>query len=359
MLVVKRFAVFLLTVVAPLSLAAQPPLQRYAHRTCGYSFQYVAGWRVTPGDDERRPCEVRVVPPEQDAPSVWIDAGGGGVEDALQWTGFVRVDESVKAWAKKPDLPDGVIVAFGRKGVWRRTTKIEVGDLHGLRAHNVALECEGEPEGGRLCDRDIAFLTNGRQWVSVDGYTNSEAFELALKSFSIEPPPLCVYKHPRCGYSFKYLAGWIVVEDEDVCSVLVQPQDIEKRLEDYDVDIDTIRVKGGEGGFEEAAEEAGILRATEEVASSYGAPYLAGAYVVFGRSGWSQGEPIESGELHGLCANHVLVGSYHRHGGYAGLGGMSFAFLTNERRWVVIKGNASRNDTFDIVLESLAIGVPP
>src|SRR5258708_38468800 len=103
MLGVKRF--FALAAIAvPLSLTAQP-LQRYAHRTCGYSFQHFAGWKVMAGDDERRPCEGLVAPPCDDAPSLWIDAGGGGVEDALKWPGLWRGDESVKRRGKRRDLP--------------------------------------------------------------------------------------------------------------------------------------------------------------------------------------------------------------------------------------------------------------
>src|SRR5258708_2050370 len=105
----KRFAVLLVAIVVPLSLAVQPRLQTYSHPTCRYSLK------------------------------------------------------------------------------------------------EVSLECERQRPGGGFCSRDMAFLTNGRQWISFDAAAHSGSLELALKSAMITPPPLATYTHPTCGYSFRHL----------------------------------------------------------------------------------------------------------------------------------------------------------
>ena len=60
----KRFAVLLVAIVVPLSLAAQPRLQTYSHPTCRYSFKHVAGWRVQPSGDPEHLCEVHAQSPD-------------------------------------------------------------------------------------------------------------------------------------------------------------------------------------------------------------------------------------------------------------------------------------------------------
>lgn len=319
---------------------------RYTHPSCGYSFEHFADWSVVASEDDQRPCEVRVVPPDENVPPVWIDAGRGGEEGAMRHTGFARVDAKVKAWAEDFDLPDDAVVVFGRDR-WSRTAEIHVGELEGRRANDVALACAGEPEGGRLCPRDLAYLTNCRQWVNVDSEARSAAFELALRSISINPPAVCTYTHPACGYSFRHPADWTVVEDEDVCTVLVQPPG------DDAVGGDSVRVKVGEGGFEEGAAGADFMRGTDEIAEAYDAPQLIGAWVILGRELWSAGRPIATERLHGLRADDVISGRFHVRGASAGLGVSSVAFLSDGQRWVAVDGDTTRSDTFDIILESV------
>src|SRR5205085_2710886 len=111
-------------------------------------------------------------------------------------------------------------------------------------------------EGGRLCPRDIAFLTNGKRWVNLDSYAQSEAFELALRTLTIKPVMFCQYTHPQCGFSFRYLADWTVVEEDEACTVRIEPVDPAAG--------EPVRVHVGEGGVEDAILVAGTAQQWDE-----------------------------------------------------------------------------------------------
>lgn len=293
------------------ALLAVATMHVYTHPRCSYSFQYPEGWTVVRKDDEAHPCEVRVTPPEDEAPSLWIDAGRGGRERAIQATGFSVVDDDVKEWAGNPDLPADAVVAFGRQKKASRAAEIRVGELEGYRANDVALECEGETEGGKLCPRDIAVLTNGKRWVNLDSYARSEAFELALRTLAIEGPPTCVYTHPQCRFSFRYLTAWTVTEEDEVCAVRLEPQEAN--------DGDPVRIRVGEGGREDGALVAGTVK------------------------DWEEGADIHSGKLSGIRAEGVTT----------------FIFLTDGKRWAAIDGSDPSTDELDIVVDSLTLDLPP
>ncbi len=288
----------------------------YTHPACGYSFQYAGGWEVVRSEDDKRPCEVRVSPTEGDGATLWIDGGRGGGDRASKASGFTLVDAAVQAWAGDPGLRAGSVVVFGREKKASRAFEIAVGALEGMRANDVALECEGEEANARLCPRDIAFLTNGKRWVNLDSYSQSEAFELALRSLAFPPPALCTYTHPHCGYSFKYLADWTVEEEDEPCAVRVIPQG--------DGRGDPVEVRVGEGGLYE------------------------GADANDGNPAWDSAEPFQAGKLHGYRAEAITT----------------FVLLAGEDRWVTITTdadveNGEKGDAFDVVVESVAFGPPP
>ena len=340
-----RFAALLLAIVAPLPVAAQPPLQTYSHPNCRYSFAHFAGWHVEPGGDPEHPCEVRAQSPDASV-VVWADAGRGGFEGALTAAGFVRVDDAVKRWwAKQPDLVDGAILVFGRSNQITKTSEIHVGALHGLRANEVLIECYGQPPGGRLCSRDMAFLTNGRQWVSFEAPAHSDWLELALRSAVVTPPPLATYTHPTCGFSFQYLADSTVTpsDEEGDCDVEVRASP-----------TDAVHLDIGDGGFEEGAHEVSIFHMKEEMAPPRRQtdPPL-GSWVAFGKGAWSPTLKIEFGSLRGLRADNVPYRMHNEHGN-AGLAWESRAFLTDGRRWVVVAGDTG-TDNFDLILESVRL----
>src|SRR5258708_36163695 len=115
----KRFAVLLVAIVVPLSLAAQPRLQTYSHPTCRYSFKHVAGWRVQPSGDPEHLCEVHAQSPAG-SEVVWADAGRGGFDAAPSAVGFVRVGDEVKRRGKRALLAAGAGGGFlGDAPVWK------------------------------------------------------------------------------------------------------------------------------------------------------------------------------------------------------------------------------------------------
>ena len=341
----KPFAVLLVAAVAHCCLAGQPALQTYTHPTCRYSFQIFAAWHVEPSGDPEHPCEVRAQPTDGSA-VVWADAGRGGFEGALTAIGFVRVDDAVKQWSKKPGLADGAILAFGRNDQITKTLEIHVAPLHGLRANGVRIECYGQPLGGRLCSRDIAFLTNGRQWVSFDSPARNDWLDVALKSAVVTPPPLATYTHPKCGYSFQYLADSTVTSsgEEGDCEVVVQAPH-----------AGALHVDAGDGGFEEGADEVLMSRVTEgmEIPGRRPAP-PAGSWICFGKGTWEPAAKIEFGSLRGLRAEDVPYRTHNEHGN-AGLVSESRSFLTNDHRWVTVSGDAQSSDNFDVILETLRL----
>jgi hypothetical protein len=292
----------------PAALFAVALVHTYTHPACGYAFQYSDGWAVVRSKDDQKPCEVHVSPLENDVATLWIDGGRGGGDDASKAAGFTVVDAAVKAWAHDPDLRESSVVVFGREKKSSRAVEIAVGDLEGLRANDVALECEGEGENGRLCPRDIAFLTNGKRWVSLESYAQSEAFELALRTLSLPAPATCTFTHPQCGYSFKYLADWMVVEEDEPCAVRVIPQG--------DGHGDPVQVRVGEGGLYEGAD------ANADSAL------------------WESAEPFRSGTLHGYRAKAIT----------------SFVLLASDDRWVMItvEGDEVDGDAFDAIVGSVA-----
>lgn len=293
------------------ALLAVAMVHVYTHPRCGYAFQLPDGWTVVRKDDPAYPCEVRVTPPDDSSPSLWIDGGRGGKEEGIKATGFSVVDDGVKEWAGNPDLPNAAIVAFGREKKARRAAEIRVGALEGYRANDVALECEGEAEGGKLCPRDIAVLTDGKRWVNLDSYAQSEAFELALRTLTIQAPPTCLYTHPQCRFSFRHPADWTVSEEDEVCAVRLEPQDAN--------DGDPVRIRVGEGGREDGALVAGTTR------------------------DWEEGEDIQVGKLTGIRVNSTA----------------SFIFLTDGKRWVAIETGNEPTDELDIVIDSLTLDAPP
>jgi hypothetical protein len=205
------------------------------------------------------------------------------------------------------------VVVFGREKKSSRAVEIAVGDLEGLRANDVSLECTGEGEKGRLCPRDIAFLTNGTRWVSLDSDAKSETFELALRTVTFPAPATCTYTHPQCGYSFNYLADWTVVEEDEPCAVRVVPQGEGRG--------DPVQVKVGEGGLYEGAE----------------ANAESGA--------WESAEPFQAGKLHGYRAQAIT----------------SFVLLAGDDRWVMItmEGDEENGDAFDVIVNSVAFAPAP
>jgi hypothetical protein len=295
------------------ALFAVALVHTYTHPACGYSFQYPDGWEVVRSEDDQRPCEVRVSPVEGGGAALWIDGGRGGGDAASKASGFTVVDAAVKAWSGDPNLTEGSVVVFGREKKSSRAYEIAVGDLEGLRANDVALECEGAGEKGRLCPRDIAFLTNGKRWVSLDSYAKSEAFELALRTLAFPAPATCTYTHPQCGYSFKYLADWTVVDEDEPCAVRVVPP--------VDGRGDPVEVKVGEGGLYEGAE--------------------ANA----GNGAWESAEPFQAGKLHGYRAEAIT----------------SFVLLASDDRWVMItvEGDGQDGGAFDVIVESVAFAPTP
>ena len=295
------------------ALFAVALVHTYTHPACGYSFQYSDGWEVVRSEDDQRPCEVRVSPLEGDAATLWIDGGRGGGDRASKASGFTMVSAQVKAWAGDADLLEGSVVVFGREKKASRAFEIAVGDLEGLRANDVALECEGGTETVRLCPRDIAFLTNGKRWVNVDSYARSEAFELALRTIAFPAPALCMYTHPQCGYSFRYRADWMVVEEDEPCAVRVMPQGSGRG--------GLVQVKVGEGGLYEGAD--------------------ANADNV----DWESAEPFQVGTLHGYRAQAIT----------------SFVLLAGDDRWVTIttEGDEEDGDAFDVIVESVAFSRTP
>lgn len=297
----------------PAALFAVALVHTYTHSACGYSFQYSDGWEVVRSEDDQKPCEVHVSPAAGEGATLWIDGGRGGGDDASKASGFTVVNAAVKAWAADPDLADGSVVVFGREKKASRAHEIAVGDLEGLRANDVALECEGEAANGRLCPRDIAFLTNGKRWVSLDSYARSEAFELALRTLALPAPATCMYTHPQCGYSFKYLADWMVVEEDEPCTVHVVPQG--------DGRGDPVQVRVGEGGLYEGAD------ANADSAL------------------WESAEPFQAGTLHGYLAHAIT----------------SFVLLASTDRWVMItvEGDEENGDAFDVIVGSVAFAPVP
>jgi len=328
--------------LAAFSSLAQPR-HLYTHPSCNYSFQYPDGWQVEPDDDAGFPCEVRVRPADHSR-SIWIDAGRGDAEAAMSAAYFFREGNAVKVEGRKAQK----VTAF----------PIALGALHGMRANGVLLECEKEPDGGKLCEHDLAYLVQGNRWVNLQGYSHEAALELALKSVAILPPKSVTYVHPTCGYSFEHLTDWVVRADPDEkCGVVLVPKDFEKRLlEEWDVDIDSVYVEAGTGGFEDGAREADFMHVTDLIAEGYGDRVKLGSWVAFGR-GASVVEPhaIELHGLRGLRADQIEVGFFHVQGGYAGLGEYSSAFLTNGKRWVVVSGPGHAIDSIDLALSSVAL----
>jgi hypothetical protein len=295
------------------ALFAVALVHTYTHPACGYSFQYSDGWEVVRSEDDRQPCEVRVSPVEGEGATLWLDGGRGGGDIASKASGFTVVNAAVKAWAGDPDLPEDAVVVFGREKKSSRAFEIAVGDLEGLRANDVALECAGEGETGHVCPRDLAFLTNGTRWVSLDSDAKSDAFELALRTLVFPAPATCTYTHPQCRYSFRYLADWTVVEEDEPCAVRVVPQG--------DARGDPLQVKVGEGGLYEAAE----------------ANAESGA--------WESAEPFQAGKLHGYRAQAIT----------------SFVLLASDDRWVMItgEGDEENGDALDVIAGSVTFAPAP
>ncbi len=238
------------------------------------------------------------------------------------------------------------MVVFGRNDRLTKTSEVRVALLHGLRANEVSLECEGQLPGGRLCSRDMAFLTNGRQWISFDAAAHSGSLELALKSAMITPPPLATYTHPTCGYSFQHLEDSTVTpaDEQGGCDVVVRASP-----------NDFVLVNVGDGGFDEGADEVDITQVTEMMAMEGGRSNpTVGSWVAFGKDRWKAARKVEFAALRGLRADDVPF-RMHDENGNAGLAEESRAFLTNGRRWVAVTGNTHDTDNFDIILESVRL----
>ena len=342
-----KVAVLLLILALP--AAATPPRRTYVHPTCGYSFQVPPGFvvKATTGDP-RTNCEVQVRPGhDSDESVIWIDSAEGNFEAGVEGTNFAKVTVFFLGNSKEPLPPLGIYVANQPDGSWKEATHIQRGSLSGLRINDLELDCT---DGGRIkaprahCPGDVAFLGSGHRYANVIGPVKSAAFGSVLRSLSIPLPKMKTYVHPRCRYSFRHPASWDVTPGEDDgCEVNLRPADFEKRMaDDNDVDHFTITVSAGEGDFDAAAQEAGLHRVTDETAEGYGGKLKVGSWIAFGRgSAIERANAFSVGSLSGLRVDHLSVGCYREHGGYAGLCGEVLAFLTDGKRYVTVGGPPS------------------
>jgi hypothetical protein len=340
-------------------LLALGVLRTYVHPTCGYSFQVPAGyWVKATTADPRTKCEVQVRPINDDSDdrTVWVDGGEGSFATAVERSGFAEVSKFIQEKTKgtKPAL--GIYIAYQPDGSWKEARPIERRSLAGLRIDNLALDCT---DGGRLeparasCPGDLAFLGNGHRWANVTGPVKSAAFESILNSLAIPLPPMQTYVHPRCHYSFRHLASWVVTPvDDGSCEVQLRPMDFAKRMAREHVDRYTISVDAGEGDFDTAAEESDLIQVTEEMALN--GELKVGSWLALGR-GAAKETPKEFARagLRGLRVDSLDVGCHFEQGGYAGLCPTAMAFLTDGKRYVRAGGHPSL--AYDDVIGSMTL----
>jgi hypothetical protein len=170
-------------------------------------------------------------------------------------------------------------------------------------------------------------------------------------------PRTTLYRHPTCGYSFRHRADWSVmlVGDSNPCAVFVRPPNYATQMADDDVDVHTLTVDSGSGGFAKGAQGAGFVDGAL-AAEAYKRPDLRHKWVYLGAHGFSVARPLRKGSLRGLVAEGIETRTYHARGGFAGGGEAKAAFLTNGRKWVSIIANGTRpGEVFGSIVRSVRI----
>jgi hypothetical protein len=151
-------------------------------------------------------------------------------------------------------------------------------------------------------------------------------------------------------------------ETKNPCSITLRPRDFDRRMAEWDVDVYTLIIESGRGGFEEGAAAAGfdMIEPDSSMADfTSSESEHAGEWVIYGRHGQiTTAEPFSVGAYSGL-RGYSVSGCYHDGDGvYAGLCDLPMAFLTDGRRWVSVNAGP-QSDVLEIILNSVCLEAPP
>ena len=192
----RTFILLTLLTIPSISTSAGPSLRVYVNKKCGYSFAYPSTWRIVPNpsdnEDESatmlRPRNYAKVMKEYDVDvyTIVISSDEGGFEQGAEDAGFSFISESPDYDLGPREIEFvGEWVISGRQGILSPSEPLTVGTYSGLQGSSTS-GCFHEHGGyAGLCDVPLAFLTNGRRYVSVTGGAQSDPFDIIVKNICI------------------------------------------------------------------------------------------------------------------------------------------------------------------------------